>query len=380
MVRKAFLLFLTLCLWSLPAQSQKDKKDKLSVFKDSTDNAIDISDWLSKAYGFVPIISIITEPAVGYGAVAGALFIHQSMEDARKQEKPPSMTAVGGFYTESESWSAGVFHQGSSNRDIYRYTGVAGYIDINLSVYADAPGSEESAELGVNLKGGILNLNVLRKLGQSNSYLGLQYTYLGMDVVAEGIQNDTLIFNPELELRLSGLGVIHDLDTRDNTFTPNKGIYMRNSFMVYDEALGSNLSYSRFDNHIVFFFDHFKKWVLGLRLDYRAILGDAPYISKPFVPLRGIPAFRYQGDQVIVIETEERWDFARRWSLVGFAGVGKGYNTGPIIEDTDWAYSVGAGFRYLLARKYNIYSGLDVARGPEQWAVYIQFGHYWNGL
>jgi hypothetical protein len=44
------------------------------------------------------------------------------------------------------------------------------------------------------------------------------------------------------------------------------------------------------------------------------------------------------------------------------------------------AYGVGGGFRNLMARVYNLYAGIDFARGPEEWAFYIIMGQYWNQL
>jgi hypothetical protein len=38
---------------------------------------------------------------------------------------------------------------------------------------------------------------------------------------------------------------------------------------------------------------------------------------------------------------------------------------------------VTGGFRYELARKYGIHSGLDVAGGPDNTAVYVQVGSAW---
>jgi hypothetical protein len=37
----------------------------------------------------------------------------------------------------------------------------------------------------------------------------------------------------------------------------------------------------------------------------------------------------------------------------------------------------GGGFRYLMARKLHMHVGIDVARGPEDTAVYLQMGHAW---
>lgn len=49
------------------------------------------------------------------------------------------------------------------------------------------------------------------------------------------------------------------------------------------------------------------------------------------------------------------------------------------MANAKWAG--GAGFRYLLARWFNLYMGIDVARGPmpDDWAWYIIFGSFWLG-
>ena len=37
----------------------------------------------------------------------------------------------------------------------------------------------------------------------------------------------------------------------------------------------------------------------------------------------------------------------------------------------------GVGFRYEIARRYGIHMGLDVAFGPDNYAVYVQVGSAW---
>jgi len=35
------------------------------------------------------------------------------------------------------------------------------------------------------------------------------------------------------------------------------------------------------------------------------------------------------------------------------------------------------GFRYLIAREHGLHMGVDLARGPDGWAVYVVFGSAW---
>jgi len=66
-----------------------------------------------------------------------------------------------------------------------------------------------------------------------------------------------------------------------------------------------------------------------------------------------------------------------RWSLVGFAGIG---TTAASLENMDFgatAWNAGGGFRYMIARALGLQMGVDVARGPDDWAFYIVFGSAW---
>jgi hypothetical protein len=70
-----------------------------------------------------------------------------------------------------------------------------------------------------------------------------------------------------------------------------------------------------------------------------------------------------------VAEVEVRWNATPRWAIVAFLGTGH-------AEESASAW--GAGFRYLIARRLGIYMGVDVARGPEETAFYIQAGSAWR--
>ena len=73
-----------------------------------------------------------------------------------------------------------------------------------------------------------------------------------------------------------------------------------------------------------------------------------------------------------------RWNFVYRWSLMLYGGTGKAFDDWSDFGSADWISSYGTGFRYLLARKFKLRVGIDVARGPEKWAYYIVFGSSWT--
>ena len=67
----------------------------------------------------------------------------------------------------------------------------------------------------------------------------------------------------------------------------------------------------------------------------------------------------------------------KRWSLTGFVGAGWTYESVSTEGDNGPFWAGGGGFRYLLARRLGMQVGIDVARGPDDTAFYIQVGSAW---
>ena len=52
-------------------------QNETKLFRDSLDGAFDLSKWLFDLHGFIPVISPITEPALGYGLVGAGVYFFQ---------------------------------------------------------------------------------------------------------------------------------------------------------------------------------------------------------------------------------------------------------------------------------------------------------------
>lgn len=99
--------------------------------------------------------------------------------------------------------------------------------------------------------------------------------------------------------------------------------------------------------------------------------GDVPFYLRPYIALRGAPAMRYQGGYTAQVETELRWQFWKRFSLIGFAGAGTAWNASGRCDTAQDITTGGVGFHYEMARKYGLHMGVDVAWGPDGLAWYI---------
>jgi len=383
-MKKYYLSFvasmLVLC-FSLQAQSTKKK---ISL-KDSVDNAFDVSDYIIDANGFIPVPYIITEPALGgFGGALIPVFIKKRPPyldsiKGRLEMTPvqPDITGGLGAYTANNSYLLAGFRSGTLIKSRIKYVIAAGYGNINLSFYRTFDQLGEK-ELKFNIQTLPLFVQGIKRIGFSRWYAGAKYLFLKTEVKHKGDKLlDSLARSFETNSTISHLGGIIELDNRDNIFTPDNGLKLHFDVIRSDDFLGSDYEYWRLNYFMYAYKQLFKKFVTGLRLDAQQVFGEPPFYMLPFISMRGIPAVRYQGKAEVLSELEMRWDLVKRWSLVTFGGAAKAFDDWNDFNEADWITSYGAGFRYLLARKFKLRVGIDFAHGPGVWAYYIVFGSNW---
>ncbi len=374
MKRLLIFLFGFLLFQSVRAQDQK------LVLKDTIDGQIDLSDYIVNLHGFVPFPIIISEPALGnFGVALGLVFIHPKKKVSREEGFHfPDITAVGGLYTANKTWGLGIFQQGSFPDIGMRYRVIGFYGDINLSFYREIQDLGEK-EFLLNLQPVGILLDGSKNVFKNKIFLGSKYMLFKTQAGGANSDLPGVIFDPEdMESVVGSLGLYADWDNRNSIFTPDKGLRFKTSIDWSREAFGSDYNTERYTTFATWFSHFSPRWVSGMKAEVKAITDGAPFYLKPFIYMRGIPAMRYQGDQTLLFETEQRFDITSRWSAVGFLGSGRTYSNEESLKNDQWHWAGGAGFRYLLARAFNLRVGIDVATGPDQFAYYMVFGHYWN--
>jgi len=364
--------FIYLNITPLRAQSFKD------MFISKDDGAVDMSEFLNSNTGFLPVPIIITEPAVGFGGGLALAYFHKgkTFENEGAKGLSPTVSFGAGAYTSNGTWFVGGGHQGSYLNDRIRYLGVLAYVSANLTFYG-AGFENLTEEYKFNMKGFLTMQELLYRIKKEVPFfMGLNYTYFNNQIAF-----NTGIDIPELEVlefdtNTAGMNAVFMYDGRDNSLTPNKGIKTSLEIGAYAEALGGDNNYGNLDSRTYFYTPVSEKVFSGYRLQVASKWGDVPFYQLPFISLRGIPALRYQNNNVYTVETEWRWNFLKRWSAVGFIGAGEALdNYGDIFQDIKVAG--GTGFRYFLAKQYGLHAGIDIARGPEIWAWNITIGSNW---
>ncbi len=369
----------------LPNLYSEEKKQ--SIFIDPTDGYFDLSDFIINKKGFVPVPIIITEPALGgFGLAIAPVFIQPNKPIERNGKRypvAPDITAGAGGYTLNNTWMAGLGRMGYLPKWDLRYMIGGGYGNVNMDYYFNLPNSGKNVKAEFNIETIPATLSVTKILKDPRFSVGLGYMYMHNKLKINDDLSGPIIdeIQNKIEDAISGnvskFRIKLDFDTRDNIFTPNKGLFAYLNTDWSNEAFGSDYNYGVFNGEVFYYLPILKNLISGFRFNMQQSVGNQPFYLKPYINMRGVPTARYQGKTLMLVEVEERWDFVPRWSALVFGGTGKAFDDFSKAAEADIAWSYGTGLRYLLARKLNLRMGLDLAMGPEGPTYYIVFGSSW---
>lgn len=367
-------------------------------FFDPIDGALDMGEYLAEnAYGFLPVPIVITEPAVGYGAGFTGIFLHESDEQREKRKTlasqsldggaqllTPAITAVGGFTTENGTWMGFLAHRRTWDKDSVRYLGGLGYGDINMNFYPKSTpdllepvADGQGVEFGMQGGGGIQKLQF--RVDDSNVFLGFSQKYYKADMQINSHPLADEIFQKlaNTSPTISGVGLIAEYDSRNSFLNPTQGYNYTAEFLVYHDDIGSDYDFSSLNVKGINYWELSKDWSFALKGLYKELYSNDQFLPPtvfPDIELRGIARNRYQGDQTLSVESQLTWQVTPRWSTNVFTGIGYAASEEDSLFDQDSHYAYGMGFRYLIARRYGLKSGIDFAVSEEDSAIYFQVG------
>lgn len=355
--------------------------DATAEFFSPEDGWLDFGTFIDKSYGFVPIAGPVTEPAVGYGAWGGLTFIDKPFGEAKDGYGKPNITAVGGLITENGT-SGAVIGDVRYWLDDRLQTVVGGAkASVNLDFFGfgeDSVLEDHPIAYNLGLLGGIAQAKY--RIRGSRFWTGLRYELFATEVEFDAPSTAPGLPDFRSEYRVGGLTPMLSYDSRDNMFTPLRGTYAEATAGFYGPALGGEDEFQYVYLNAIQFFPLHSKLTLGVQGSATMSFGEMPFFLRPFIILRGAPVMRYLGEHVAQVETELRWQFWKRFSLVGFAGVGATYSDVERLDTDQRITTGGGGFRYEVARDYKLHMGIDLAFGPDTVAIYVVFGSAWLRL
>ena len=387
MRHRYLFFFMLMCVTSLTAQ-QNENIDTLGLkqtassktFIDPYDSAFDISSYLFDLHGFLPILSPITEPAVGIGAALAGVFFIPKKKGSPNRFRTPDITGLAAGYTRNNTWFVGGGYLGFWKNDHIRYRGVFGYADVHLKYYGNGNDYLEEHPIQFNIKPYIFLQQALFRIKDSPFFIGGRYMLNFIKVNLDNEDTDDWLDPRDFDLISSGIGLIAEYENFNILLSPTQGWRIH---LQYDQNLkwiGSDRNFGLFKMYALWYHPVSNYWNSGIRLAANITTGDAPFYFLPFIDMRGIPVMRYQGKQTLLMETEQEFIFKAkpRWSIVAFAGYGRTFNKNLNEELTGAnAWNAGSGFRYLIARLMGLKMGLDAGFSKDSWSIYIVVGSAW---
>ena len=396
--KRAYLLLLALMLAApIAAADEQDEPetDEVESVQPQDEKEKDERESPNRWYkNIVPVPIIITEPAIGEGLGIGVGYFHpkktsdgyqpntiESADTVRDvsvaRKPPPTVTGAFGAVTNNGTWAGGVGHMNSWRNDTIRYLGAVAYANVIADFYVfDRP-------FEFNLEGIIFFQDLKFRVAESNWFLGAALLVLdGSNVFRRdpgAIEDPPALPDGFLASEFTDVGLTARAmyETRDDTIMPSSGRLFDLSATRNDEALGGDYNYTTLEMKFLSFHQLHERFVLGLRVEYAMVEDDPPFYAVPWVSMRGIPALRYQGKQVVVAEAEGRFNFNENWAAVGFYGRGWTDTNLPATDTEQDIEAYGVGARWRALKSQDVWVGLDFARGPEDDVYYIQVGHAW---
>ena len=197
-----------------------------------------------------------------------------------------------------------------------------------------------------------------------NWFVGPQAVFTNYEIVGDSwLDTQTLDILGVTGFRAGGLGVSVYYDSKDRTFSPNRGFVMNFNNIAYRDWLGGKDNFNVYRLDLRYFWGHGDGHVLALH-QFNQWTFDAPMGAEAPITLRGYKMGQYLGNFMSAIEVEERLHIWKRLGATAFAGVGCLYGHGESCSDHHNVYpDAGVGIQYILKPKEGLVANLEYAQG-----------------
>lgn len=209
--------------------------------------------------------------------------------------------------------------------------------------------------------------------------IGIQYhneTFTMLSVLPNG----ALATDPNISGRdgskNTGIGLLLNYDSRDNTFSPTSGSFYQATLMNYNRGLGGNHDFWLYTFDARKFFALRSEEVLALQGYLSFVSGDAPFQMLPRLGgsarMRGFYEGRFRDKQLLVMQIEYRRPVVWRFGMAMFLGLGSVSGNFNEIALKRLKVAYGVGIRFAITPEERVFARLDVGRAAGTYGFYIQ--------
>lgn len=221
---------------------------------------------------------------------------------------------------------------------------------------------------------------LLRKV-VSDFYLGISYEFQNVyqfDYDAGGLFDQENITGRQGG-KISGAGALITWDSRNNAFSPSKGLYVQYYVGFYNHVIGSDFDFQIHNLDVRKYIPFRKDRVLAFQFNLVQNTGNTPVRDLANIGsstyMRGYYEGRFTDRTMIAFQAEYRVPVTERWGFTTFAGVGRvGTDLVNVFTPRDLKPSFGIGLRYALRPKEKLNLRVDAGFGNQSQGTYINIG------
>jgi Omp85 superfamily domain len=178
-----------------------------------------------------------------------------------------------------------------------------------------------------------------------------------------------------------GIGAGLAYDSRPNALNTRNGWFAELGWLRYDAAIGSDFEFDNFNADIRWYKSFLPKQVLAAQFVGNIVSGEAPFNQMSLLGsetmMRGYYNGRYRDKQFYALQAEYRWlpfPFSKRIGAAAFLGAGAVAPRISVLSSQDVRLAGGAGLRFLLFPKKDIFLRFDLGFTQEGTGLYIFSG------
>jgi hypothetical protein len=320
----------------------------------------------------------ISSPAFGSGLLLITSYVFKL--DQEDQISPPSWVGLAGAFTNngSRGLAMGAKLYLQENKYQTTFAIMKGRANLDFFGIGRIPGRPATA-VPLSMEGSIFFGELLRNVGR-NIFIGPRYQYRRLTAGIDGPRPPGSFEVPEIDFRSNSaaLGFRLQRDRRDSTFYPTKGSLLDFTGDFFDQAWGSRREYQTYKIAYNGYSQIAPRQVFAFRAMACSANGSVPFYDLCLFgannDLRGYTAGEFQNRRMFATQAEYRIELRKRFSVVGFGGVGGVASTWRDFRSNQLLPAAGAGLRFTLDKKNHINYRIDVAFGREGRTISIGIG------
>lgn len=371
--RTCSLLFALLAFTSLSAQEEKRSWIRRFIER----SLADTSEPGQRSLRAYPTIAYAPETSFELGV--SSLLLYQPRNDTNNRLSEITAFAFGTVKGQYGIWIDNALY---THRDKWFFLGRTRWQRFPLLYYGIGPDTDGNDPSVIDGNYLLLRHRILKKI-VPNFFAGFEFDWQKLYKSDYENRRTPAIPFPEGGNGSSnlGLGAALVYDNRHNALNVRKGLFTELAYLKYNDAFLSDFDFRSINLDLRSFHPMGNNQVLAWQVYGQFLKGNVPFNQMALLGgemiMRGYYQGRYRDRNLLAAQAEYRFlplPFSRRIGAVVFAGMGTVAPEASDFRTNLTRLTGGAGLRYLLFRKRDIFIRLDVGFTREGPGFYLYTG------